>query len=90
MFSEQGQKTNKSFSIVTKSYCDESFCFPNSYYIKALSLCVAIKVNLTDNAATREAKLCDAEAELARSAAHCARLLQVQYYLNIYPSIVVC
>ncbi|KAK1387944.1 Nuclear-pore anchor [Heracleum sosnowskyi] len=33
-------------------------------------------VNLTDNAATREAKLCDAEAELARSTAHCARLLQ--------------
>ncbi|KAL8134769.1 nuclear-pore anchor isoform X1 [Apium graveolens] len=33
-------------------------------------------VNLTDNAATREAKLCDAEAELARSAAHCARILQ--------------
>ncbi|XP_017246797.1 nuclear-pore anchor isoform X3 [Daucus carota subsp. sativus] len=33
-------------------------------------------VNLTENAATREAKMCEAEAEVARSAAHCSRLLQ--------------
>lgn len=39
--------------------------------------CVALKVNLTDNAAMREARLRDAEAELARSIGSCARLSQV-------------
>ena len=39
-----------------------------------------MKVNLTDTAALREARLSDAEAELARSQAACARLLQVTLY----------
>uniref|UniRef100_A0A165YAK9 Uncharacterized protein n=1 Tax=Daucus carota subsp. sativus TaxID=79200 RepID=A0A165YAK9_DAUCS len=39
-------------------------------------------VNLTENAATREAKMCEAEAEVARSAAHCSRLLQAEKQYN--------
>lgn len=50
-----------------------------------------LKVNMTDTAALREARLSDAEAELSRSKAACARLLQVTlmlYFLSQLAAIV--
>jgi nucleoprotein TPR len=38
-----------------------------------------VKVNLTDRAANREARISELEAELARSQATCTRLLQVGF-----------
>ena len=38
-----------------------------------------LKVNLTDRAADREARISELEAELARSQAACARLSQVGF-----------
>lgn len=42
-----------------------------------------VKVNLTDNAAEREARLNEGRAELARSKAACARLSQVSFVLKV-------
>lgn len=41
-----------------------------------------VKVNLTDRAANREARISELEAELARSQATCTRLLQVGFCVN--------
>lgn len=48
---------------------------------------VALKANLSDNAAMREARLHDAEAELARSIGSCARLSQVSDFVCFFLSI---
>lgn len=49
-----------------------------------LSYCF-VKINLTDNAAQREARLAQTEAELGRAQATCTRLTQVILYkLSLY------
>lgn len=48
-----------------------------------LSFCF-VKINLTDNAAQREARLAETESELARAQATCTRLTQVILYKLSY------
>lgn len=69
-----------------KGYLDKivSFCcnailsrVSKSDMFPLLHLIVIVKVNLTDNAVEREARLNESEAELARSRAACTRLSQV-------------